>query len=238
MTPIIYLDKCKSTNDDIENLISVEPRAIISLYTFHQTKGRGQYGNSWETSKNLNLAFTIALSEDCIKVRNNLFNFHTANMMAEFFANMTKIPIEIKWPNDLIIANKKVAGILIEKKKIGGIYYYIVGIGINVLQENFLNLPNAGSLWTQTHQKFDLHELANQLHEHLGVQLVQDIPAEKVWKNVQSRLFRKNVISVFEIQSIRQNGIIKSIDEEGLLCVDLEDDGLKKFRFKEINLLY
>ena len=238
MTPIIYLDKCKSTNDDIENLISMEPRAIISLYTFHQTKGRGQYGNSWETSKNLNLAFTIALFENNVKVGNTLFNFHTANMMAEFFANMTNIPIEIKWPNDLIIANKKIAGISIEKKKIGEIYYSIIGIGINVLQENFLNLPNAGSLYTQTQQKFDLHEVANDLHEYLSRKLVQEIPAEKIWKNVQNRLFRKNIISVFEIQGIRQNGIIKSIDEEGLLCVDLEEEGLKKFRFKEINLLY
>jgi BirA family biotin operon repressor/biotin-[acetyl-CoA-carboxylase] ligase len=238
MTPIIYLDTCKSTNDDIESFILMEPKVIFSLYTFHQTKGRGQYGNSWETSKNLNLAYTIALSEDIVKVGNTLFNFHTSNVMAEFFANLTNLPVEIKWPNDLIITSKKVAGILIEKKKIGKNYYYIVGVGINVLQEKFANLPDAGSLYTQTKKRFDLHNVANLMHEFLSKNLNQEMSAEIIWRKVERRLFRKNLISVFEVQGVRQNGIIKSIDEEGRLCVDLEEDGLRKFRFKEINLLY
>ena len=51
-------------------------------------------------------------------------------------------------------------------------------------------------------------------------------------------LFRKDIISVFEINKMRQNGIIKNADEKGFLWVDLEKDGLKKFYHKEIELLY
>ena len=68
----------------------------------------------------------------------------------------TETKVEVKWPNDIIIHHKKVSGMLIEKKKIGNNVYFIVGIGLNILQRNFQNLPKAGSILTQTKKEFDL----------------------------------------------------------------------------------
>jgi BirA family biotin operon repressor/biotin-[acetyl-CoA-carboxylase] ligase len=51
-------------------------------------------------------------------------------------------------------------------------------------------------------------------------------------------LFRRNTISVFEIENKRQNGIIHSVDENGFLLVELENQGMKKFTYKELKLMY
>lgn len=238
MTPIIYVDKCESTNSDIEKYIFQNQTDFLSIYTFHQTQGKGYYGTSWKTAENLNLAFTISVSEHLIKLGNILFNFHTAALVADFFANLTNDYVHIKWPNDIIISGKKIAGLLLEKKKIGGQFYFVIGIGVNVLQENFQGLPKAGSLWTQTEQKFDLHQLANALHDFLVANLAISVSADDIWNNLNDRLFRKDIISVFELAGVRQNGIIRKVQENGSLCVEFENEILQNFNHKEIELLY
>lgn len=238
MAAIIYLKECSSTNDEIINFLPSENNEELTLYTFSQTSGKGQYGNSWESAKNLNLAFTIAFSSDLIKIQDNLLNFHTAVLLAEFLAILTKTPVDIKWPNDIIIKNKKVSGLLIEKKNIGGISYFLIGIGLNVLQRDFVDLPKAGSIYSQTGLSCNLQDLALDLHncllENLPVKVAQDNLLSKLNQN----LFRKNIVSVFELNSLRQNGIIRKVDKEGFLWIDLENEGLKKFYHKEIELLY
>ena len=159
-------------------------------------------------------------------------------MVADFLAILTNHQPEIKWPNDLIIKQKKVAGLLIEKKLLNNKSYFLVGIGLNVLQQNFRNLPKAGSLFTQTGIEFDLEILAESLHQYLDDHLINPISEEVVLEELNRRLFRKNLISVFEIGQLRQNGIVKKVDEDGFLWVELEHNGLQKFFHKEITLLY
>ena len=151
---------------------------------------------------------------------------------------MTKSTVEIKWPNDLIIQNKKVAGILIEKKNIDGISYFIIGIGLNVLQTDFQELKKAGSLLTQTGISFQLHDFTKKLYEYLIENLTKKASEDNILKEINHRLFRKDKVSVFSHHELRQNGIIKKVDEEGFLWVELENEGLKKFYHKEIELLY
>lgn len=238
MASIIYLNECESTNDEIIHFLPSENNELISIYTFKQTKGKGQYGNSWQSSENLNLAFTIAVPSHLIKLQNHLFNFHTALILSKFLAIMTKSAIEIKWPNDLIINNKKIAGLLIEKKNIGGTPYFLIGIGLNVLQKNFDNLTKAGSLLTQTGLEFNLNDLAEAMNEYFLVHLTKEISESDILVELNSHLFRKDQISVFDIKGLRQNGIIKEVDKAGFLCVELEKGGLRNFYHKEIELLY
>lgn len=238
MNGLYYLKECASTNDEILSILENQTERNVAAYTFHQTKGRGQYGNSWESPKNQNIAFSFALDSETVKISDSLFNFYTAVIFRNFLANLTKKQVEIKWPNDLIINKKKVSGILIEKRKVEKRFYFIIGIGLNVLQENFENLPKAGSLLTQTGRKFDLHELSENLFQYLIQKINFEIDGKKILKMYNDFLFRKNLISVFEIENMRQNGIIKKADKNGFLWVDLENDGLKKFYFKEISLFY
>lgn len=236
--PLFYLKECTSTHDEIEKFLSTDLLGLQAVYTFNQTKGKGQYGNSWESGHGLNIAYSVAAPTELINLPNHLFNFRTAQLVADFLAIMTNCTPEIKWPNDIIINKKKVSGILLEKKMINKRPYFLLGIGLNVLQEKFENLSKAGSLLTQSGLTFDLETLAESLHDYLGENLTQTISEEEVLTRLNTQLFRKNLISVFEIGQSRQNGIIKKVDEDGFLWVELENEGLQKFFHKEISLLY
>ncbi len=238
MPSLVYLKKSVSTNDEIEGYFTLNKNESTAVYTFDQTKGRGQYGNTWNSLIDQNLAFSFCIKKDKICNKNSLFNYYTAVLFREFFANLTNTGVKIKWPNDLILNNKKFAGILIEAKKINNVEVFIIGIGVNVLQTNFKNLPKAGSILSETGIKLDLNQLAEDLFSFLNQNISVEISEEKILQNFNQHLFRKNEVSVFEIKGLRQNGIIKNADSDGYLWIELENGGLQKFFHKEIELLY
>ena len=236
MNSLIYFNNCASTQDELIDFLNQHylSEDFLAVYTFNQTKGRGQYGNSWENLPEENLAYSFALKTKNINVSDTCFNFYTAILVRDFIANLTKTEVKIKWPNDLILKNKKICGMLFEKNK----NYFVVGIGINILQENFKNLPKAGSILSQTGLSFELKAFIESLHQYLFEHLVQKEIPNNILELYHLHLYRKNEVSVFEKNEVRQNGIIKNVDENGYIWIDLENEGLQKFFHKEIELLY
>ena len=236
MNSLIYFNNCASTQDELIDFLNQHylSEDFLAVYTFNQTKGRGQYGNSWENLPEKNLAYSFALKTKNINVSDTCFNFYTAILVRDFIANLTKTEVKIKWPNDLILKNKKICGMLFEKNK----NYFVVGIGINILQENFKNLPKAGSVLSQTGLSFELKAFTESLHQYLFEHLVQKEIPNNILELYQLHLYRKNEVSVFEKNEVRQNGIIQKVDENGYIWIDLENEGLQKFFHKEIELLY
>ena len=236
MNSLIYFNNCASTQDELIDFLNQHylSEDFLAVYTFNQTKGRGQYGNSWENLPEENLAYSFALKTKNINVSDTCFNFYTAILVRDFIANLTKTEVKIKWPNDLILKNKKICGMLFEKSK----NYFVVGIGINILQENFKNLPKAGSVLSQTGLSFELKAFTESLHQYLFEHLVQKEIPNNILELYHLHLYRKNEVSVFEKNKVRQNGIIKNVDENGYIWIDLENEGLQKFFHKEIELLY
>lgn len=236
MNSLIYFNNCASTQDELIDFLNQHylSEDFLAVYTFNQTKGRGQYGNSWENLPEKNLAYSFALKTKNINVSDTCFNFYTAILVRDFIANLTKTEVKIKWPNDLILKNKKICGMLFEKNK----NYFVVGIGINILQENFKNLPKAGSVLSQTGLSFELKAFTESLHQYIFEHLVQKEIPNNILELYHLHLYRKNEVSVFEKNEVRQNGIIKNVDETGHIWIDLENEGLQKFFHKEIELLY
>ena len=236
MNSLIYFNNCASTQDELIDFLNQHylSEDFLAVYTFNQTKGRGQYGNSWENLPEENLAYSFALKTKNINVSDTCFNFYTAILVRDFIANLTKTEVKIKWPNDLILKNKKICGMLFEKNK----NYFVVGIGINILQENFKNLPKAGSVLSQTGLSFELKAFTESLHQYLFEHLVQKEIPNNILELYHLHLYRKNEVSVFEKNEVRQNGIIQNVDETGHIWIDLENEGLQKFFHKEIELLY
>lgn len=238
MSHLFYLKECSSTNDEISKFLLYENSDFIGLHTFNQTKGRGQYGNVWTQTAEKNLAYTLAVNSQNILCSDFIFNYYTAIIIRDFLANLADYDVKIKWPNDIILKGKKIVGILIEKKKINQNNYFIIGAGINILQDKFDTISSAGSLLTQTGKEFDLKELTFQLHEFLCEKL-KNIPSEEeIVDSFNKNLFRKDEISVFEIEKARQNGIIRNADENGEIWIELENDGIRSFYHKEVKLLY
>ena len=141
------------------------------VITHKQEQGRGQRGTIWESDAGKNSTLSILLRPTLIKP-DEQFNLSktVAVAVADFVKQHTHTlsqegNVKVKWPNDIYIGNKKVAGILIENSVSGNkLQQSIIGIGINVNQEKFsAELPNPTSLKIISGKDFDLDKCLSQL---------------------------------------------------------------------------
>ena len=127
-THILYIPTTQSTNDDIwEKFIDNDHLLIISD---KQTAGRGQRGNPWISKEYQSLTFSLGLLDD--NINSSLLSLKCAIAISNGIKSSTGISTSTKWPNDILINNKKVAGILIETKINNNKRILNIGIGINV----------------------------------------------------------------------------------------------------------
>jgi BirA family biotin operon repressor/biotin-[acetyl-CoA-carboxylase] ligase len=149
--------------------------------------------------------------------------------------------LSIKWPNDIMSYNKKIGGILIENSiRSEETIVSIVGLGLNVNQTNFENLPKASSLALLCNTYFNKEELLLMIIENLKKKLVLwNQFSDRFWREYTDRLFRKGVPMAFSNQN-DQNfmGIIEGVSAIGKLQILLEDDSVAEFDVKEIAMLY
>lgn len=232
--PLEYLKEINSTNDFIKENLTEYNCNFSGVYTFNQTKGKGVRGNQWISESEKNIALSFCLEDAFVDNSVNL-SFWVAIVMRNFIYELSKkIPTYIKWPNDIIIKNKKLCGILIEKHK--GIT--IIGIGLNVFQKNFGNLNTAASFYSLgIYQPYSLHELSENLI--LKFQENYNLLNNTEWllTNYNEYLFHKDIVSNFLIKETTKQGIIKGVNKDGLLIVDFENK-IEKFRLKELKLIF
>lgn len=108
------------------------------VFAEEQTAGRGRLGRSWNSSPGDNLTFTIVLRPSLPPTSLNLLPLLTAVAVAEAIERFCGVKTECKWPNDLLIGGRKVAGILLESSfKQEMVEYVVIGIGLNVNQTEF-----------------------------------------------------------------------------------------------------
>ncbi len=231
MKSLIKLDSCQSTNDEIVKYAS--DHLPVGLYTFNQTAGRGQYGCSWHMPQEKNIAYSYCFASNASNLSASLLNFRTASILRDFVAKIAEMEAKVKWPNDIILNNKKVTGILLERR--GGLT--IIGIGFNVLQQDFDTLTKAGSILSQSGKAPELETIALQLHSELSNKLFLEEDSQVILDEYNRHLFRKDKVSVFEENGKKQNGIIRRADVDGYLHVET-DSGMRRFYHKEITLVY
>ncbi len=129
---VIVYNSTASTNSVAAEYARNKANGGLVVLTEEQTKGRGRGGNIWIAGKADSVICSI-LFTDCT-LGNELLPLIIAVAAAEAIGKCAKAEAKIKWPNDIILNNKKVAGILVESKKTGKQTAYIVGIGINCHQ--------------------------------------------------------------------------------------------------------
>ncbi len=126
---IIFLDSVDSTNNYAKTI--AEDKAVIIANT--QTNGRGRLGRSWYSEKDKGVYLSIILKPDISVEEAPKLTLLSAAAMLTALRKLTDLDIKIKWPNDLVLKNKKLAGILTEMSlELGSINYIVVGIGVNV----------------------------------------------------------------------------------------------------------
>ncbi|MBI3111589.1 MAG: biotin--[acetyl-CoA-carboxylase] ligase [Ignavibacteriales bacterium] len=104
----------------------------------HQSQGRGRHGRTWEAEPEKNLLFSILLRPSLEKDSAGLLSFYASVAIARAIESTTGIPVECKWPNDLLINGRKCSGILLENSYQQNVLSYsVVGAGVNVNQIEF-----------------------------------------------------------------------------------------------------
>lgn len=241
---IIKLDAIPSTNDFLKEKLSKQYLENLTVVVAeNQTDGKGQMGSVWEVESGKNLTFSVLVRDLLLEVQSVFhLNVAVAVSIAEAL-KMFSIPgLAIKWPNDILAENRKIGGILIENiLKSDGEILSIVGIGLNINQTNFKDLPKAGSLFSITEKVFDKEAILAAVLEKLklNLALLQGEEYEKFWKVYKAMLFRKGVPSSFEdVNGIRFMGIIQGVNCNGKLEVLLENDSIAEYGIKEVTLLY
>lgn len=239
---IIKLDAIDSTNSFLKNL---SVNSIIQDFTVvvakKQILGRGQMDAKWVVEGGKNLTFSVfCCFKDLPVSYQKYLNFCVSLAVFEALNNLVLPKLTIKWPNDILSVNKKLAGILIENNLRGTkIASSIIGIGINVNQNKFSDdLPNATSIKKILNKGFDLDVLLNEVLIKLKqkIELLNKREYSFLEKQYLNVLYKKNVPSMFKNnQNTLFIGKIIGVSENGNLQIELENETIKEFGIKEVS---
>lgn len=236
---MVYVPQCHSTNTlaaELDQDASLPEGTLI--ITDHQTAGRGQRGNAWESEQGKNLTFSLVLKPSFLSTRNQfLLSKAIAVGIANYVAHHTVQAARIKWPNDIIVAGRKIAGVLIENHLNGdAVAFSIAGIGLNINQQSF-SVPQAASIGSITGKYFDLSvELEELLCEleasYLGLKEGRIGLLEQRYLD---RLYGKNELRTFGDGKRTFQGEITGVNEDGKLIMTVEGSrrtyGVKEVQF-------
>jgi BirA family transcriptional regulator, biotin operon repressor / biotin---[acetyl-CoA-carboxylase] ligase len=240
---IIYLDEVVSTNNYASSILSagnVSEGTVI--LTFRQTGGRGHGNNVWESENNKNLTFSLILLPRFLEAsRQFLVSQVVALGLADFLRSKTT-GIAIKWPNDLLIHNKKTAGMLIENTIIGNqVHASVIGIGMNMNQVIFPDyLPLATSLAISTGREYPLEESLNEIITEIfrwyGLLKLNEV--RTIRENYLKCLFRIEEKSLFRSGEEVFEAKIKGTDEYGQLLLEEDPGKIKAWPFKSLEMIF
>ena len=238
---IVKLNAIDSTNSYLKNLAvqsTVENWTVIVAN--HQTKGKGQVDNNWISDKDKNLTFSILVEFENLKTINQFYlNYSISIALYNVLKYYIPEKLSVKWPNDILSANHKICGILIESTiKNSMVKNAIIGIGLNVNQENFpIHITNASSLKVITNKTIDKEELLDKilLEIQYQIHLIKKQKFQEIKQQYEKVLYKKGVPSMFiDNNNNTFLGKIIGVTNKGKLQIELDDESLKEFDLKEI----
>lgn len=241
---IIKLSATHSTNLYLKDIIKTDSLEDFTIVVAdEQTMGRGQMGAIWVSEPCKNLTFSVFKKLDPHQFTNPFMLNIIVSLAVYNTLNKLQIPnLSVKWPNDILSGHSKICGILIENILIGNqMNASVIGIGLNVNQTTFGNLPNVSSLKLLTDKNFDLGAILKDLQLGLKQSFfgMDEKGPHKLQREYEEVLFRKDKPSTFKDPKGEMfMGFIRGVSAQGRLVVTLEDDVRKEFDMKSIHLLY
>ncbi|HUH28002.1 biotin--[acetyl-CoA-carboxylase] ligase [Gelidibacter sp.] len=241
---IIKLDAIDSTNTYLKTLSGGgNAEDGLAVVTDFQTNGRGQMGTVWSSQEAKNLTFSVFKDVSFLNIKQHFYISMAVSLAVyEAVKSLGITKIKVKWPNDILSDDKKIAGILIENViKLNVISGSVIGIGLNVNQTDFMDLPAASSLLLLSGQVNDLDEVLNIILKQIDLHFnyLKEKKFNTLKARYESHLFRKNKPSTFkDAEGSIFSGYIVGISDFGQLLVKVENNIIRSFDFKEVVLLY
>ena len=189
-----------------------------------QTEGKGRKQRHWISQPKMNLTFSILITAPSLLSANpNIINLSASLAVAVSIENLYQLRTELKWPNDVLVNSKKVAGILLESISRGKkLDRMVIGIGVNVNQTSFQGKFNIDptSIRNETGQNANrerlLAELLNSFEEQLSY--VKRYPSKilKSWR-AKCRMIGEHVTITND--NITKQGIFDDLNKDGFLIL-------------------
>lgn len=242
---IKHFDSLGSTNEHAVDLIMKgQAQEGLVIGTSEQTQGKGHGSNSWESAQGKNLTFSLILEPGFLEASDQFFLTKIVSLSLQKTVQkyLSGHSVQIKWPNDLYCGVRKLAGVLIQNFLKGNtIEYSVVGIGLNVNQEEFYsNAPNPVSMKQCAHQEFDLEHLSKELLETISF-YYEELQKESGRKQISDQylkyLYQYKVVAKYQDNQGIFSGKIVSINAFGQLVIEDESGNPRVYDFKEVVFL-
>lgn len=232
---ILFFETIDSTNLLAIRLCEKDYPEGTVIIAEHQTNGKGRLGRKWLSPPRKNLYMSIILRPNIYPKDAAILTLLTSVACTTAIRKMTNTRVSIKWPNDLMIGNKKLGGILTEiKADMDRVSYAVVGIGLNINLDS-MDFPK------------EIREIATSIKKESGQQMKRTEIAVSVLKELDSwystlmREGKKTIIEEWlrlsstigmDVRVTSGNtileGIAVGINEEGMLMIRLPDNSLKR----------
>lgn len=227
---ILWRERVGSTNDALRELAEKGMPEGLVLVADEQTAGRGRRGAHWLSPKGENLAFSVLL-----RPREPKALWHRLSLISGLAVAVTLekfVPLaEIKWPNDVMVSEKKIAGILVE----AGADFVIVGIGVNINSTEFPDELAATSLRQHLGEETKRSEILEGIVSRLS-RFSESMGSgfEELLQGIQQRCYLTGREVSFLSAGQRREGKVKGIGRSGELLVESGGETEALFQADEI----
>lgn len=238
---IIELKETSSTNTYAKQIAADKNYHGTIVNAVFQNAGKGHLNNTWESKKGQNLTFSIILYFNDLKAEDQFLITKFVSISITNYLTQKDLFAQIKWPNDIYVNDKKIAGILIENTIKGNIIdHSIIGVGININQVDFeSNAPNPVSLAQLSNcdynLKTELELLIGNLNEVFP--LLYTNAYDKLDALYLEHMYKYNTVSNFKVGNNQFIGIIKGVNNFGQLQIEQANKVISTHNFKEIEFV-
>lgn len=228
---LVFYKETGSTNLDAKALAEQGEAAGALVVADKQTAGRGRRGRDWVSPSGKDIYMTLMLRPQCRPEKASALTLVMALAVLEAICELIPEGCGIKWPNDIVLNNKKVCGILTEMSaELDGIHYVVIGVGINVNQTIFAEdiRDRATSLYLESGMEINRARLVARVMHYFENDYAL---FEKTW-DLGGLVDRYNSFLVNRDREVRvldpqgeYDGIARGINERGELLVERKSDG-------------
>jgi BirA family biotin operon repressor/biotin-[acetyl-CoA-carboxylase] ligase len=220
---IVVLDTVDSTNNYAMRLIDADKAQYgLTIVSKEQTDGKGQRGRKWVGEPGDSLMMSLIIQPKYKLDKQSVFNAAVTTAIAEALHVVTgRNDIYIKWPNDMIVNDKKTGGVLIENVIRGANWAYsVIGIGLNVGHPHFPNdLPQATSLFREFGELFHIEDILHIIRTKILQKLELNEDVQEVMDGYNRYLYKRDAIQTFTDATTEWSVVIKQVNNDGTLRV-------------------
>jgi len=237
---LVELASVDSTNNYAAERIALPelPHGTVIL-AHEQTNGHGQRGRTWSSAKGLDLTFSIILRPTDLKATDQFILAKVSALaLQDVVEDVLRVAVglgggavRVKWPNDVLVGTRKIAGVLIQNELLGGrVQSVIVGIGLNVNSTELNTDHQATSLRLESGLPQDRMQLLEALctrFEHWWAQRKEG--RAELDQRYQDLLWARGTPTAFELDGKPFTGIPVGVDDDGRLRVEGPDGKVKAY---------